>query len=310
MSFATRVRCWVLGGLVAAAPWLCFAADAPALAHAATPSAPLLVRHNFFVSDESSQLNYKGEVLTLLLEKSKARFGPYVLEKGPQIGWSQNRTYRELELGHLDVISSMTNEPREASGLPIRYCLYKGLLGVRIGLGSKSSVKKFDAIASWDELKQVNMGLVFDWPDYAIQTGAGLKVLRLPALESSVARLKRGTYDLLPMGVVEVGPLAKKHDLSTISTWAIAYPTAYYFFVSKTRPELAQRLAYGFELALKDHSFDQLFAKRIGPLLADAELDKRQIFHIKNSYLPKETPLQRKELWHPLVFAARAADKK
>ena len=87
-----------------------------------------------------------------------------------------------------------------------------------------------------------------------------------------------------------------------ISKWVIAYPTAYYFFVSKARPELAQRLEYGFEQALKDQSFEQLFARRIGPLLADAELEKRQIFAIKNPYLPKETPLQRKELWHPMVL--------
>ena len=305
MNFKKIIRWTLVGVLAAASPWLCFGADGPAsppTASAPMPPTPLVVRHNFFVSADSDQLNYKGEVLTLLLEKSKARFGPYVLEKSPQAGWSQNRTYRELGQGHLDVISSMTNQTREAISIPIRYCLYKGLLGVRIGMGSKTSVRKFNAITTWDALTQVNFGLVFDWPDYAIQTDAGLKVLRLPALESSIVRVKRGTFDLLPMGIVEVGALAKKHDLATISTWAIAYPTAYYFFVSKTRPELAQRLEYGFEQALKDQSFEHLFAKRIGPLLADASLENRQIFYLKNPYLPKETPLQRKELWHPLVL--------
>ncbi|OYU46500.1 MAG: hypothetical protein CFE44_01845, partial [Burkholderiales bacterium PBB4] len=110
----------LLRGLIAAlgtffASWLCWAADAP-----------MVVRHNFFASEYSSLLNYKGEVLTLLLEKSKDRYGSYVLEKGPQMGWSQNRAHRELSLGHLDLISSMTNETREATGIPIRYCLYKG----------------------------------------------------------------------------------------------------------------------------------------------------------------------------------------
>lgn len=106
---------------------------------------------------------------------------------------------------------------------------------------------------------------------------------------------------MLPLGIVEVAPIARQYELSTISSWAIAYPTAYYFFVSKKRPELAQRLAYGFEQAIQDHSFDQLFAKRIGPLIAATGLDNRKLFHIRNPYLPKATPLARKELWHPLV---------
>jgi hypothetical protein len=262
---------------------------------------PLLVRHNFFVGPDSNQLNYKGEVLVLLLEKSKSRFGPYVLERGAQVAWSQNRAYAELERGKLDLISSMTNESREKTSIPIRYCLYMGLLGMRIGVGAPKRVHELDKLKTWDELKQVQLGQVFDWPDYAIQTEAGLKVLRPTEAASSYQRLKLGTFDLLPLGIVEAEPIAKRNALATISTWAIAYPTAYYFFVSKTRPELAERLAYGFEQAIKDHSFEQLFSKRIGPLVTAAKLDKRKIFYLKNPFLPKETPLGRKELWHPLI---------
>ena len=264
---------------------------------------PLVIRHNFFDTKETNQLNYKGEVLTLLLEKSKLRYGPYLLQRKELPGWSQSRAYAELERGNLDLISSQTNESREKSSIPIRYCLYKGLLGVRVGMGTTEVVQQLNQITTWEQLQAVSLGQVFDWPDFAIQSEAGLRVLRLPDLKSSINRLKMGTFQLMPLGVVEVGPVAKRNDLATISTWAIAYPTAYYFFVSKARPDIAERLQYGFEVALKDRSFEQLFAKRIGPLVAAAELDKRKIFYIKNSSLPKETPLDRKELWHPIVQA-------
>ncbi len=267
----------------------------------AQPAAPLLVRHDFFVSAGSDTLNYKGEVLTLLLEKSKGRYGPYVMQRKDQRDWSKNRAYAELERGNLDVISSMTEESREQTSIPIRYCLYKGLLGVRIGMGTPERVRQLDHLRTWDELKEVRLGQVFYWPDFTIQTDAGLKVLRLTETTASIQRLKLGTFDLLPLGVVEVEPIAKQNGLALISTWAIAYPTAYYFFVSKKRPELAERLAYGFEQAIKDHSFDQLFAKRIGPLITDMALEKRNIFYLKNALLPKETPLNRKELWDPIV---------
>jgi hypothetical protein len=262
---------------------------------------PLVVRHNFFLDQNTGALNYKGEVLALILEKSKVKYGPYVMKKGIQQDWSQSQSYRQLEQGNLDLMASMTNYAREQSGIPVRYCLYKGLLGVRIGMGAPAVVTALDAIKTREELDKVKLGQVFDWPDYAIQTEAGLQVLRLTSVASSIERLKIGTFQLLPLGIVEVAPIAKQYDLKTITSWAIAYPTAYYFFVSKKRPELAERLEYGFEQAIKDHSFDQLFAKRIGPLVAAADLDNRKLFQIRNPYLPKATPLARKELWHPLV---------
>ena len=269
--------------------------------YAAAVKEPLMVRHNFFINQDSDKLNYRGEVLKLLLEKSKARYGPFTLEKGQQKGWSQNKQYSELERGNIDLIASMTNEAREQSGIPIRVCLYKGLLGIRIGMGTRAHVRDLDRVKTREELNRVRLGQVFDWPDYAIQHDAGLQVLRLSDLDSSLKRLKMGTFQLLPLGIVEVGPIAKAHDLATISTWALAYPTAYYFFVSKTRPELAERLTYGFDVAIKDGSFNALFEDRIGAQVKAAQLEKRILFRIPNPYLPKATPLARRELWHPLV---------
>lgn len=274
-----------------ATPWVLHAAE------------PLVIRHNLLDSKDARQISYKVEVLTLLLEKSKARYGPYVLENKGRSGWSKSRAYSELERGNLDLVSSQTSESLEKTHIPIRYCLYKGLLGVRVGMGTKGVVQALNHITTWDELKDVKLGQVFDWPDYAIQSDAGLRVLSLPELSSSIERMKMGTFQLLPLGAVEVGPVAKRNNLATISNWAIAYPTAYYFFVSKARPELAERLSYGFELALKDKSFEQLFTKRIGPQVASAGLEKRKIFYIKNHHLPKDTPLTRKELWHPIAQA-------
>jgi hypothetical protein len=263
---------------------------------------PLVVRHNFFVDPKAQTLNYKGEVLQLILEKSKIKYGPYVMKMGEQQGGSQSRAYNQLEHGNLDLISSMTSVAREQSSLPVRYCLYKGLLGIRIGMGSPGVVDQLDRIQTREELNQIKLGQVFDWPDYAIQTAAGLQVMRLTDLATSIPRLKSGSFQLLPLGIVEVTPIAQRNELKIISSWAIAYPTAYYFFVSKRRPELAERLEYGFEQAIKDHSFERLFAKRIGTLVASTGLENRRLFRIPNPTLPKETPLGRKELWHPLVL--------
>ena len=246
---------------------------------------------------------YQTEVLELLLEKSRAKYGPYLLENYVTRGMTQSRVFRELQAGRLDVTTSMTDDAREQMAIPLRYCLYRGLLGVRVGMGLPATVEALDKLQSREELNQIELGQVFDWPDYTVQKQAGLKVTRLSDFNAGIKRIQDGNLPLMPMGIVEVAPLAKARGLATISHWAIAYPTAYYIFVSKNRPELAERLQYGFEQALKDQSFDALFNKRIGSQIAAAGLDKRRLFHIPNPYLPKATPLERKELWHPLVLS-------
>ncbi len=265
-------------------------------------AAPLLVRHNLYESADSDTLNYKGEVLVLLLEKSKAKYGPYVLQKNMQQGWSQSRAYSRLEHDELDVMATMTSVERERAAIPVRYCLYKGLLGVRIGMGPAQTVQELESIQTQEQLSRVSVGAVFDWPDYLIMRDGGLNVVRLGDLPSSFKRLQQASFQLLPLGIVEVGPIARRNQLATISSWAIAYPTAYYLFVSKSRPELAERLSYGFEQAIKDKSFDQLFQRRIGPELNAMGLERRHFFFLKNAKLPPETPLQRKELWHPAIY--------
>ncbi len=271
------------------------------MAGTAVAQTPLVVRHHFFSQDGGNELNYMGEVLELALEKSKPKYGPYVMQRFVTAKASKNRLHLLLENGGLDLMATMTNDERERTSLPVRYCLYRGLLGIRIGIGNTASVALANKVTTRAELNALKLGLVFDWPDYAIQHDAGLNVLRLPDFDSSIQRLKLGTFDLMPMGIVEAAPLAKDFGLELVDSWAIAYPTAFYFFVSKTKPELAERLRYGMEQATKDNSFKQLFDKRLGAYVAAAHLEQRKIFYIPNPYLPKATPLDRKELWHPLA---------
>ncbi len=261
---------------------------------------PTRIRHNFTGQQNAGELGWEALVLNLVLEKSKARYGDYVLDKVE--GISQNRAFSELSTGHLDVVSSMTDLNREAQATPIRYCLYKGLLGIRVGMGLPEQVARYEGTDSLEALRKIELGLVFDWPDFSIQNDAGLKVVRLPSFAAGLASLRGPGPKLLPMGIVEAQPIARAKGLDVVKGWAIAYPTAYYFFVSHKNAELAERLNYGFEQAIKDKSFDALFSKKLGPLIAAAGLEQRRLFVIPNPYLSKETPFARKELWHPIVF--------
>lgn len=264
---------------------------------AARASGPV-IRHAMAAAADGRP-GYRLELLHLVLEKSRPRYGDFELQFTGAV--PQARAFTDLETGRLDLSAAMTDNDREQRAIPVRYCLYRGLLGLRVGLGLPDTVRRLEAVDSEQALRSVSLGLVQDWPDFAIQRAAGLQVVRLTNLKSGVLRLRLGSFDLLPMGAVEAEEVAEQYGLNLVSRWAMAYPTAFYFFTAPQQPMLAERLAHGFEVALRDGSFDALFARHVEPALTAMHVARRQIFRLPNPLLPAATPLGRSELWHPLM---------
>lgn len=268
-----------------------------------------VVRHGIASLQPGARaLSYRAQVLRFLLDKSQPRYGEYRLQYQGEI--PQTRALGDLNQGLLDVLPTMTSREREQRALPVRVCLFKGLMGLRVGLGLPGTVPDLERVYSVEDLRQIGLGLGFDWPDLAIQKAAGLQVYRISNFVSGVQRLRLGSFQLIPMGAAEAQPLAKQFGLRMVSEWAMAYPTAYYMFVSPLQPLLAERLQHGFELALADGSFDALFTREIEPLLKPVQIDRRRILRLPNPLLPEATPLARAELWHPALRQAAAASER
>ena len=66
----------------------------------------------------------------------------------------------------------------------------------------------------------------------------------------------------------------------------IHYPFPQYFYVSKSEPRLAERLAYGLNQMVEDGTFDAIFDKHFGATLAALKLDQRTIIELENPFLP------------------------
>ncbi|MDG0817480.1 substrate-binding periplasmic protein [Bdellovibrio svalbardensis] len=265
-----------------------------------TASAPTVIRINYSAAQNAPELTYEEELITLLLDKTKSKYGAYRLQR-TFVGASQNRAILELDKNTLDVFSTMTSHEREELAHPIRYCMYKGLLGVRAALIKNDSNKELEKIASLQNLRRYKIGQAFDWPDHFIQESSGLNVMSFPNLDKGIRQLRESRIDLLPLGIVEIYPVAAKNHLKVINSWVLAYLAPYYYFVSKSNSTLIRRLEEGFELTIKDGSFDALFNKKIGPLLKEAHLDQRKVIYLRNPMLPDDLPLQNKERWHPFV---------
>nr|WP_295081386.1 hypothetical protein [uncultured Roseateles sp.] len=263
-------------------------------------SAPMLIRHALGQEQQAKVITYEQAVLRLLLDKTVPSHGPYQLQPSPVV--SQSRAFLQLASAELDVVSSMSTVARESQGIPIRVCLYRGLLGVRLPISLSSRSEQFESVSNLAQAQAFKLAQVADWPDTQILQANGWQVERLPRLSTFPEMLKRERIDLFALGAIEVFPIVDAlPELTVLTQWLIAYPSVYYFFVNPKKPELAQRLRQGWALVLADGSFAALFEQWVGPQLSRAKLAERRWLVLRNPELPPATPVQDSRLWHPLV---------
>lgn len=261
----------------------------------------MIIEHSLSQSSSTDgKLSYEEELLILILDKTKKKYGPYKLI--PVKGLTQSRAFNSLENNNIDLMTIMTSKKYEEKSFPVRICIYKGLLGVRIPMVNKTDKATLNNIKNLDELKKIKMGLVFDWPDTQILDSHNFSIDKATEFKHLVSKLKADRFELLPLGALESYELAPGLGFDVIDNWAIAYPTGYYFFVSKKNPLLAQRIDEGFRKLIDSGEYDTFFYKHFKKYLELANLEKRKIFYIKNKDLPPLTELDKKSLWYPFIW--------
>ncbi|AUH52309.1 hypothetical protein CXB49_16565 [Chromobacterium sp. ATCC 53434] len=205
--------------------------------------------------------------------------------------------------GRVDLFWGMTSRERERKLLPVRVPLDKGLIGWRVMLVAADRPQLLKDVKTPAQLARLRAGQGQDWPDTQILQQAGLPVLTSADYPNLFSMLRQRRYDYFPRSVIEVrqelaSPFGK--GLALDPYLLLHYPTAFYFFVSPKRPELASMLRQGLEKGVADGGFEQLFQAFNGEHLRELKLSGRTIIELANPLLPEATPLARRELWfHP-----------
>ncbi|WP_339079738.1 hypothetical protein [Pseudomonas sp. TMP9] len=200
----------------------------------------------------------------------------------------------------LDVVWSMTSIEREQRLLAVRIPLDKGLFGWRIALLPSNRAQLLKDVRTRDDLRQFSAGQGHDWPDSLILRSNDLPVTTSSSYGSLFRMLSAQRFDYFPRSVIEIWDELEhpRGKLLVADTHVLLhYPTAMYFFFSRKRPDLAETVRQGMEIALADGSFERLFQQHFAASLRRADLNQRQIIELHNPLLPDATPLQRPELW-------------
>jgi hypothetical protein len=243
------------------------------------------------------RLEYVEAVLDLVLSHSGQ---PYTLLPVPTQTVTDNRNSRNLLSGYYDVNWLHTNRQREAALQSVRIPLFKGVTGWRVLLIHSNDQVRFSAIDHLEQLKVLRAGQGHDWPDTPLLASHSFSMQTSVSRNSLISMLAGQRIDYFPRSVVEVFDELEMYQHENIAleqTLALVYPTAQYFFVAPDNQRLADVLKSGLEATIASGDFTDLFNRFYGDAIARAHLSNRHVFRLTNPLLPKETPLDRPELW-------------
>jgi hypothetical protein len=254
---------------------------------------PLKVRYSPDIGD------YALGLLELGLSKSDT---PYELIPADG-GITQARNVAMLKSGDLTVGWFGTSRELEATLLPVRLPLMRGLLGHRICIIPKGTQDRFSSIQTLEDFLGKLIGQGADWPDVRILEGAGFTVKT--ASYSSLFRMTAaGRFDCFLRGVTEahaeVANRPEGSELAVESDLMIVYPYAAMFFVSPNHPEVATAIEQGLRTAYDDDSFMTYFNNHptIREVFSNAQLDTRHRFELPNPNMSAETLSIDDRFWH------------
>jgi len=249
-------------------------------------------------TDVDERDRYPVQLLELALRKADA----HDELKPHAVFMLQVRALREVEQqSGLDIVWTMTSREREQALLPIRIPIDRGLLGWRLLLVQPARAPAFAAMTRLDDLKPLRGGQGADWPDTTILRDAGLQIDESARYGDLFQKLAAGRIDYFPRSVQEIWGELENHRAEGFvvePTLALHYPAAMYFFVNKRDLQLAADIRKGLDIALRDGSFEALFAQNFGSVLQRSRLGQRRVIEMKNPLLPAETPLADARLWY------------
>ncbi len=267
-------------------------------------------------SPGEASVSYYHELLQLVLNRTKAEYGPAQLVQlqPPALG---DYRYLLMKQNFIDVHHFGTSPEMERDLLPIRVPLLAGGLGWRGFIIRKSDRLAFSQIRHFSELARLTACQGELWPDSDIMRAAGLKVMTAERHDQMLELLRRERCDYFPRSVFE-GPVEQKAfaasypDLEYNNSVLLQYPFAMYYFVNKNNKVLAERLYKGLDRLARSgelQSFLQAhpIARQVFPL---SQFSQSVVFHLENPLLPAKTPLQQPEYWLKMPVAETAGTER
>ena len=264
---------WLAATILSAFPLVCASETSPPIIYF-TPGVDADKRHL-----------YPEALLKLILKNSGTSRKAAELK----INAEQDRALFLLRDGVIDVFWTGSSQFRNAEFTPIRYPIFRGLLGYRLVLVNKQNTDILKNVKSISDLREYSIGQGGGWPEIEMYSQNGFTVQSATTYEGLFNMLSKNRFDLFPRSIIEVWDeiaTFSQYDLAVDSHILIRYPMSLFFYVRKDDTELEQILNTGFRQIIKSGEFEALFFEYNGGFIDKANLGSRTIIDIENPQFP------------------------
>jgi ABC-type amino acid transport substrate-binding protein len=205
---------------------------------------------------------YMHAAINNILQLSEQKYGPASLKSSSKL--EQARAFANMANNNgIDIFVGGIDRKREAAASPIYVPIDRGLLGFRLCL-MHNKKPSFTNVKTLEELKSrsVLFGMGSHWPDRKIFESQGFNTVTSPIYGSLFNMLVNDRFDCFVRSLAEIAPeIAERPNmpLKIEENLVFIYPFAEFLFVSNQNSALRERLNYGFERAIENGSFFDIF---------------------------------------------------
>lgn len=232
---------------------------------------------------------YIKTLLSLALAQTDNQFGPVILVPDSEVA-NQEEQFSQLTLGTTDINWSVTTSTREQQHIAVRIPLTAGLFGYRVIL-VRASDERFDEPLAVAELKALTAVQGSGWPDSSVLTSNGFKLIT-DSYSGAFESLINGRADYFPRAANEVfNELTSRaaSDLIIARHVTLQYDNPMFFFVTKSKPELARRLEKGLAILAANGDLSRLLTSQHFYIRARNLLAGRALIRLENPLLSDAT---------------------
>ncbi|SIO17778.1 hypothetical protein [Salinivibrio sp. ES.052] len=219
-----------------------------------------------------------------------------------QIG-SQSRKVEMMKQGKLTVDWLGADRTLESELIPIRYPVFRGLLGHRLFITNQKTEPTLAPISDVEGLKSLTMIQGQGWADVNVLKSAGFRVREISSFENIFKAVNAGRADLFPRALIEpfseLNERQQYENLLVDPHLMLIYRFPMFLFVSPQHSDVADMLNSAFETAYQDGSFIEFFdsAPLVKETFEKANISGRTVIRVDNPHLSNETQAIPETFW-------------
>jgi hypothetical protein len=235
--------------------------------------------------------NYEASVLRLALDKTIDEYGAYEFKAAPQINVS--RSIQSIKTNAFPNYFASLGYNEDYNSIPeidyVRFPIDLGVLSYRTCFAPTSMLDKIAKVNTFDELRQLSMGLGRNWVDSDIMRQNGFTVMEIEPYSALFKMTAAHRFDLFCRGLNEI---KEEYDrwgsidgLGYDRHLLIYYPMPMLFYTNANNKEAIARVTKGLKKAYADGSLMALWREKHQANVDFAALKKRKLFQLENPFV-------------------------